>query len=253
MEDKHIQGLEKIGLTKPEAKVYLALIELKESQTGPLSEKSGIPSSNIYPLLKSLQDKGFVNYRMQNNIKIFMPSSPQIIKEAFKEKQKNLLEEEKEIETLIESLQSKQAQSESFSKYRYHEGIRNIHSIWSGLKEELKTMPKEKPILMYTGTKKAYESLLGLYEEFHKERVKQKIHYKIIYPLEESKVAKRRKKQLAEVKFAKLENEAEWAIINNKLIIQYITQKVPRAFVIEDKIFAETFRQVFNQVWQTAK
>ena len=253
MEDKHIQSLEKIGLTKPEAKVYLTLIELKESQTGPLSEKSGIPSSNIYPLLKSLQDKGFVNYRLQNNIKIFMPSSPETIKEAFKEKQKSLQEEEKEIETLIKNLKSKEALSESFSKYKYYEGIRNIRSIWAGLEDELKTMPKDKPILMYTGIKKAYESLLGTYEEFHKERVKQKIPYKIIYPLEESEVAKRRKKQLAEVKFANLKNEAEWGVIGDKFFTQYITKKVPRAFVIEDKVFADTFRQVFDQVWNSAK
>ena len=50
-----------------------------------------------------------------------------------------------------------------------------------------------------------------------------------------------------------LENEAEWAIVGNKLIIQYITQKVPRGFMIEDKIFVMTFKQVFNQLWMNAK
>ena len=104
MEEKYIESLEKIGLTKPEAKVYLALIELKESRTGVLCEKSRIPSSNIYAILDSLTKKGFVTYRMQNNIKIFMPSNPEIIKELFQEKQKNIIEEGKEIENLIQSL-----------------------------------------------------------------------------------------------------------------------------------------------------
>ena len=34
--------------------------------------------------------KGFVNYRMQNNVKVFMPSSPEIIKDLFEKKQKNI-------------------------------------------------------------------------------------------------------------------------------------------------------------------
>ena len=63
----------------------------------------------------------------------------------------------------------------------------------------------------------------------------------------------RRKKQLAEVRFLKLENEAEWGVIGNKYFVQYITQKVPRGFLIEDEIFANTFRQVFEQVWNKAK
>ncbi len=92
--------------------------------------------------------------------------------------------------------------------------------------------------------------MLGIYEEFHRVRVKKGIKYRIIYPIEENKLAKRRRKQLSEVKFMKLKNEAEWAIVGNKLIIQYITRKIPRGFLIEDEVFVETFKQVFNQLWK---
>jgi len=51
----------------------------------------------------------------------------------------------------------------------------------------------------------------------------------------------------------KLDNEAEWGVMGNKFFIQYITQKVPRAFLIEDEIFAQSFKQVFNQLWKQAK
>jgi HTH-type transcriptional regulator, sugar sensing transcriptional regulator len=253
MEEKHLESLKKVGLTKPEAKVYLSLIELKESQTGALCENSKIPSSNIYSILDSLIKKGFVNYRIQNNIKIFMPSNPEIIKDIFKEKQKNLIEEGKEIENLIETLKFKQSEKEAFSKYKYFEGMSGIRAMWIGLTEELNELSKEETILMYAGVKKAYESMLGLYEAFHNVRVKKGIKYKIIYSLEETEVAKRRKRQLAEVKFIKLENEAEWGVMGNKFFVQYITQKVPRGFLIEDEIFAETFKQVFNQIWKQAK
>ncbi|MAH07129.1 hypothetical protein CMI38_02670 [Candidatus Pacearchaeota archaeon] len=253
METKYIESLKKIGLTKPEAKAYLTLIELKESQTGSLCKKSGISSSNIYPILEALIKKGFVSYRLQNNIKVYMPSNPEIINDIFKEKQKDLIEEGKDIKNLIESLKGKQRDKESFSKYRYFEGMSGIRAMWIGLTEELKTFPKEEEILVYTGVKKAYEGMLGLFEGFHKIRVKKGIKYRIIYPLEESEVAKRRKKQIAEVRFAKLDNEAEWGVMGKYFFIQYITRKVPRGFLIEDEIFAFTFKQVFNQIWKTAK
>jgi len=201
MEEKHIESLEKIGLTKPEAKAYLALIELKESQTGALCKKSKIPSSNIYSILDSLIKKGFVSYRVQNNIKVFMPSNPEVIKDLFKKKQETLTREGKEIENLITSLKFKQEEKEAFSKYKYFEGMQGIRAMWIGLKDELNNIPSGETILMYTGVKKAYESMLGLYEDFHKARVKKGIKYNIIYPLEETKVSKKRKNQLAEVKF----------------------------------------------------
>lgn len=253
MEEKHLESLEKIGLTKPEAKTYLALIELKESQTGELCEKSKVPSSNIYPILNSLITKGFASYRVQNNIKVFMPSSPEIIKDLFEKKQKNIVEEGKELEHLIESLKSKQGSKEAYSKYRYFEGISSIRAVWLELTEELKTFPKEETIIIYTGVKGAFESMLGVYEEFHKIRLKNKIKYKVIYPFEEEKLGEKRKKQLAEVRFMDLKNEAEWGVMGNKVFIQYITQKVPRGFLIEDEVFAFTFKQVFNQLWKQAK
>src|SRR3989344_4463210 len=253
MEEKYIENLKKIGLTRRDAKVYLALIELKESQTGSLCEKSKISSSKIYFALESLIKRGFVSYRVQNNIKVFMPSDPEVIRGMFQEKQRDLIQESREIENLIESLKLKGGEKEAYSKYKYFEGMQGIRAMWVGLTEELKQMPIENTILMYTGIKKAYESMLGLYEEFHKIRLERGIKYKIIYPLEETEVARRRKKQLSEIEFVKLENEAEWGIMGNKLFIQYITQKTPRGFLIEDPIFATTFRQVFNQLWEVNK
>lgn len=247
---KYIESLKKIGLTKSEAEVYLSLIELKESRTGALCKRSKVPSSKIYVILNSLIEKGFVSYRVQNNVKVFIPSSPEMIKKIFKEKQKSLLKEEREMDNLIKNLKLKQVGAEPFSKYRYFEGISGIRAMWVGLTEELPKFSKKEPILMYAGIRKSYESMLGLYEEFHKVRLKNKIKYKIIYPIEENIVAEKRKKQLAKVKFAKLENEAEWGVLEDKFFIQYITKKIPRGFLIEDEVFANTFRQVFNQIWK---
>lgn len=252
MKKKHLESLEKIGLTKAEAKVYLTLIELKETQTGAICKRTGIPSSNIYFILDSLIKKGFVSCRLQNNIKVFMPSSPEILSELFKEKQKKIEEEAKQINYLISDLKEKHIEKESFSKYRYFEGMVSIKSLWRELTYSLKNLSKDTIIKVYTGKKEAYEPMLPLFEEFHKMRKALKIKYQIIFPIGETKLGEKRKKQLSEVRYMNLENEAEIAIIGNKLILQYITRKIPRAFLIEDEVFSKTYEQIFNQLWKTA-
>lgn len=252
-EEKFIEILASLGLSIPESRVYLTLSELKESKTGEICDKSKVASSKIYNILESLIKKGLVSYRVQNNTKIFIASSPAVLGSLFEEKQKKIENEKKDIFNLMDLLKNKQQHELPFSKYKYFEGMAGIRSLWIGLTQDLDNLPKDEEVLVYTGVKKAYEAMLGLYEEFHKKRLKNKIKYRIIYPLNETEVAKKRKTQLAQVKFLDLKNEAEWGIMGNKLFIQYITQKVPRGFLIEDELFALTFKQVFEQVWNSAK
>lgn len=251
--ERFVTILEKLGLNAPEARVYIALSELKESRTGELCEKADVASSKIYHVLESLIHKGFVSYRLQNNIKIFMTSPAQLIVDLFEEKQKRLLEEKKEMMHLMHTLKNLQSSEQPLSHYKYYEGISGIRALLLGLADALNDLPRDEPIMVYAGVKEAYEAMLAIYEDFHTKRQKLGIPYKIIYPYEEKEVSRKRKKQLAEVRFKELHNKAEWAILGNMFVIQYITGKTPRAFLIEDSVFAETFKQVFNQIWESAK
>jgi len=51
-----------------------------------------------------------------------------------------------------------------------------------------------------------------------------------------------------------LENEAEWGICNDMFHIHYYpVKKKPYGFLIKDPVFAKTFKQVFDQLWEKAK
>jgi len=251
--ENNTESLQKLGLNKAEAKTYLALLRLKESKTGVLCEKTNIPSSNIYSILESLMKKGFATYRIQNNVKVFLPSDPEILEEIFDDKQKEIEKERKEIKELIKNLKSEHNVPLALSGYKYFEGLQAVKSVWFELTEELEKIPKNETIVIYTGIKGAFEPMMPLYEEYHKRRLKNKINYKVIYPFGEEKLGSKRKKQLAEVKFLDLKNEAGWGVMGDKFFIQYITKKVPRGFLIKDKVFADTFKQVFEQIWKVAK
>ncbi|MBS3175660.1 hypothetical protein J4457_00290 [Candidatus Woesearchaeota archaeon] len=245
--------LQKIGLTVPETRVYMALLELKEAKTGEICKKAKIASSNIYPILDTLIKKGLVSYRLQNNIRIFVASSPEILNDLFVEKVKLLEQERKQINDLVESLKKVKPLEEPFSKYRYYEGLNGVKSMWHELRDDLHSLDKGKFLKIYGARPEAYQPLIPFYDEFHKVRLKRKIGYKLILPFADRAHGEKRKRQNAEVRYADLRNEAQWGVMGKKFFIMYITRNAPRAFILDDEVFAEAFEQVFDQLWDKLK
>ncbi|MDO8553713.1 MAG: helix-turn-helix domain-containing protein, partial [Candidatus Micrarchaeota archaeon] len=68
--------LKKIGLSDSEIRVYISLLELGQTTTGPLVKKTGVPSSKIYHILGSLTDKGLVGHVIHGKVKKFRANRP---------------------------------------------------------------------------------------------------------------------------------------------------------------------------------
>ncbi len=113
---------------------------------------------------------------------------------------------------------------------------------------------KEYVMKIYTGKKGSYERLVGFFTLHHQIRKQKKVKEQLLFPKEEIQLAKKRKDSLTEIKFMKLDNEAEWGIWKDIFYIHYYPiNKKPYGFLIKDLVFAQTFNQVFNQLWEKAK
>jgi hypothetical protein len=84
-------------------------------------------------------------------------------------------------------------------------------------------------------------------------RKQKKVIEQMILPTGETELAKRRKNKFTEIKFMDLDNGSEWGVFGDFFFIQHISDKVPRSFLIKDKVFAKTHEQVFDQLWKNAK
>jgi len=73
--DLHV--LEEIGLTKGEAKVYLSLLSLGLTTTGPIVRESGVSASKVYKVLARLAKKGLVSYIVKKRTKFFRAADPE--------------------------------------------------------------------------------------------------------------------------------------------------------------------------------
>ncbi len=129
--------LREAGLTDGEIKVYLALLELGSSTTGPIVEKSHISRSIIYHILEKLIDKGLASFVIIEKTKYFQASPPAKIMEYVAEREKKLSESKKKIEQFLPRLQQQQLMSPKSQTTMYF-GVAGIRTANERQYEKLK-------------------------------------------------------------------------------------------------------------------
>ncbi len=78
--DKEIQnGLEKLGLSDKEAKVYIALLKLGEVGSSKIIREAELHGQYVYQTLESLEERGLVQHVIKHGRKKFSAKSPQVL------------------------------------------------------------------------------------------------------------------------------------------------------------------------------
>jgi len=126
-----MEELKELGLTKREIKVYIALLELGSTTTGPIIKKSEVPNSKIYEVLENLQNKGLVSWIIKGKTKHFQASNPKQLLTLLKDKQRK-------IENILPQLEAKQKSSQSKKSVELFEGIKAIRNMLLGLIQDTK-------------------------------------------------------------------------------------------------------------------
>ena len=140
--------LKEIGLSEKEAEVYLSLLEGDAYSILDLSKKTKINRTTIYPVIKSLSEKGLVSETTVNTKTYYQAESPDRL-ETFVERQKILLEENsKKIKDLIPQLKSVQREMGERPIVKYFEGKEGIISGTEDIFND--PVPTEKAYMIYS-------------------------------------------------------------------------------------------------------
>jgi HTH-type transcriptional regulator, sugar sensing transcriptional regulator len=239
--------IEDIGLTEREAKTYLALIKLGKTTTGPLSRESSVPSSKIYFILSSLEDKGLANHIVQGKTKYFQGEEPKKILAIFKER-------ERKVESLVKELEKKKAELKGKSSVELFEGIKAIKNLWIALSENAKGDTWRG----FGNVDNVYtKELADFYEWWGYQKESTQLQNINILSERNEKIFKERyKKYTKQMKgrffFSKYYFPHDLAVIQNKVIITHLT-KQPIAIVIENELLAESYKKFFDELLESAK
>ncbi|MHC4941990.1 MAG: TrmB family transcriptional regulator [Planctomycetota bacterium] len=78
-----IATLQKLGMTGREARLYLALLEKRESTPAELHHSSGVMRTKIYETLEQMVSRGFCMERVENKRRYFRAVNPCVLKDMF--------------------------------------------------------------------------------------------------------------------------------------------------------------------------
>lgn len=239
--------LSEIGLTGWESQTYLALLELGLTTTGPLVEKSDVPHSKIYAVLKSLIKKGLVSYIIKGKTKYFQVSSPQKIFNLFKEK-------EIRIKRVIEELKFKQKQEKH--SVELFEGMKAIRGMFLDIINKVKK--GESWYGFSTGKTSENTEIEEFYEWWgaHKNLRKLKDHLLISLKNKETFLRSISKEAIPFArkitKYSKISFPGDVAIFRNQVVILN-WDETPTATLITNKNLAEQYTAFFLDLWKIAK
>ncbi|MFH1073257.1 MAG: helix-turn-helix domain-containing protein [Nanoarchaeota archaeon] len=245
---EHLIGnLRKFGLSEKEAKTYLACLELGDALASDISLKSDIPRTLVYDILERLIELGLVSYVRKDNLKYFRAADPQELIRVLKEKEQAV----KDILPTLEQLQK--AKGMKRPKVELFEGREGMKTVMNDILRS-----KVKEFLAYGSSRSSFEIIPAFMEDWHKERIQQKVMMRILYndTKEAREKVKKRPESLKYAKFRfmpiKLESPTATIIYGSKVILQS-WEKEPFAVMTESQIMADNQRKYFGELWKVAK
>lgn len=233
------EKLMRLGFTSLEAKIYLVLLRLGETQAGLISKKAEINRTTTYQILERLLERGLVTYTIQSNRKVFKPAPPKKIVEFLAEQEnsaKNLLPE-------LNSMYKEPKEKEEFNIYKGRKGIRSI----------LQDILNYKKYIAFGSSGKFIEIMKHDFINFQKRKKELKMNSRVI--LSESS-RKTEQVKLAYSKFKYIPDEYSaltTTFVYENYIAIMVWSEVPIATVMHNKEIAESYLHYFELLWKIAK
>jgi sugar-specific transcriptional regulator TrmB len=242
--------LEDLDLSKNEARVYLALLELGPSTMTEIARIANINRTTGYPILESLANKGLVNFIGETKIQKFAAENPEKVIAFLEKKIKEDQEKLKQAQVLLPELFSAYNLKEK-PKVKFYEGVDRLKEAFED------TLTAKSEILAYAVGTDMFKTVSREYfANYSKKKVEKNIKVRVIAPNdEESKaVVVKDKEELREsllIPKDKFYFSIETNIYNNKILI--ISWKEKFAVIIESEEIANSQRKIFELSWLGAK
>lgn len=239
----NISDLEKLGLNKKEARVYLACLEIGSGTALQISKNIGIPKSTAHDILNHLVTRGLASTYRKKSKKYYTASNPEMIGEKPRA-------ELQVFERILPELRALAYSGVGKPNVRYFDTE-------VGIEIAVKEMFAEaKDLLFYGSVDAAFAAYPNYFPHYIKYRVQKHIVSRGIivdgpvarqFQKDDAKSLRRSKiihSPIAVTSFI-------W-IWNDKFVI-FNTTGNHSVLILEDKRFAALFRSMFEMLWEFLK
>jgi sugar-specific transcriptional regulator TrmB len=237
------------GLSKKEAGVYLAALELGHGTVSQISRKASINRTTGYDILDSLSNYGLVRISGKEPKQEYVAESPDNLITML---EKRLEDTKTAIENAKESLpEFKSIHTVSDRpQVRFYEGIEGMKHVYED------TLTSSEPIRAYGNYDVMYGTMGDYFPAYYRRRAKKGIKALAIVP--DSQLARERAskdteemRELAIVPKQKFDITPDIEIYDNKVMITSWKEKL--GIIIESAEVADAMKKIFELAWVEAK
>ena len=245
--------LQKIGMNKSEVNVYLKLLELGSSTTGPIMHHAKVSSSKIYNILARLTEKGLVSSVIKSKTKYYQASSPDSLLNYIKEKETELKKQEEQIKTIIPQLRLKQKLLENKQEAQVYLGWKGFMNALIFILENLK---KGEDYIGFAQTSHEEESkeVKLFFIQYQHKREEKKLNVKLIADKTQKHIFSSEpytKFKNFHVKY--MRNCPPGIVVAKEHIFISTFEPSPVGVIISSREVAQSFRDYFYNEWKIAE
>lgn len=236
-----ISTLTDLGLSPEEASLYLALLKLGGSRASALAKDVGLKRTTVYPILKSLAQKGFVTMYYRQNRQYYYADKPNRVAHFYEKK----IHAFEAMIPAFETLGKTQLQSTGL---RFIETLPELKKFYAEILEEYKN--KNYFII---GSSRAWEGLEPeFFIQYRKDRAKHKIKTRLLLTADSYGHSPTDPKLLRTIKFLpkKYIFKSTIDIYKDKVLI-VSPELSSLAVVIQVPAMVDVFKSVFEVLWDS--
>lgn len=238
-----------LGLSKKEAAIYLALLEMGRAKVSEISRKAGMNRTTGYDILDSLVVKGLVRISGKEPKQEYVAESPNnllsLLNREMEEKQKNI----RKATELVPQLKSMQ-KVEDRPQVKFYEGIEGIRQVYED------TLTSTETIRAYASVDDVQTTLTNYFPAYYRRRADNGISIRAIFP--DTPVSRERQthnqteaRESALVPASTFHFHPEINVYDNKVMIASWREKL--GIIIESAEIADAMKKIFELAWAEAK
>lgn len=245
----------KLGLSEKEAKVYLASLELGPSPVQAIAQKSQVNRATTYVVIDGLMGMGLMSTYNEGKKTFFTAESPERLLEFLKNQEHKIQGRINILEETMPELKFLHNTKDN-PKVRFYEGIEGLRTVQMEFVNTLKYGDVIYTFLPLDDFLKS--NLQERKPDITKKRFEKGIRMKIIYTSnggrneEYEKQESKKSKEYLYIDHAKYPFNGGMNIYGNRILMIDYKGKMG-GLVIENKTFADTFRSLFNALWDGQK
>tara|TARA_Y100000310_G_scaffold334456_1_gene414272 strand:+ start:6100 stop:6843 length:744 start_codon:yes stop_codon:yes gene_type:complete len=241
-------ALRELGLTQAQSKVYLGLLTLGETTSGPLIQESGLQNSVVYNALNQLIELGLVSFILKGKRKHFSAVNPQMLIELAEKQKQN-------IEKIVPQLIAKQTLTKQKQEAQVFIGWKGLYNAFNKI---LEILPKGSEYIGFAaGFEDQYtEEAKRFFREFQKKRALMKYNVKLI-------VNEEARKQVEKYKYYGKFGKPEYKFVDGIAPVGVIIFKdhvlnvgfegEPVSVLITSEAIASSYRRFFYKMWEIGR